>query len=82
MYWIGDSQYNLRDFNNAIASQNKLIAAWPESASVPDALLNIASCQLELGDNAAARKTLDGLVARYPASDAAEKARRRLATLK
>jgi tol-pal system protein YbgF len=82
MYWIGDSQYNLRDFKNAIASQNKLISAWPESASVPDALLNIASCQLELGDNAAARKTLDGLVARYPASDAAEKARRRLATLK
>lgn len=82
MYWIGDSQYNQRDFKNAITSQNKLIVAWPESASVPDALLNIASCQIELGDSAAARKTLDGLVTRYPTSDAAEKARRRLATLK
>ena len=81
-YWIGDSQYNLRDFKSAIASQHKLIAGWSDSASVPDALLNIASCQIELGDSAAARKTLDGLVARYPASDAAEKARRRLATLK
>jgi tol-pal system protein YbgF len=81
-YWIGDSYYNLRDFKNAIASQQRLISAYADSASVPDALLNIASSQLELGDVAAARRTMDGLVARYPASEAAEKARRRLATLK
>jgi tol-pal system protein YbgF len=81
-YWIGDCQYNLRDFKNAIASQQRLIASYSDSASVPDALLNISSSQLELGDAAAARKTLDGLVARYPTSEAAEKAKRRLATLK
>jgi len=33
-------------------------------------------------DTAGARKTLDKLIGRYPASEAAEKARRRLATLK
>lgn len=81
-YWIGDCQYNLRDFKNAILSQQRLIANYSDSASVPDALLNIASSQVELGDSAAARKTMDGLVARYPSSEAAEKARRRLATLK
>ncbi len=81
-YWIGDSYFNLRDFKNAIASQQKLIKTYPDSASVPDALLNIASSQLELGDTATARKTMDGLVARYPLSEAAEKAKRRLATLK
>jgi len=81
-YWIGDCQYNLRDFNGAIASQQKLIANYTDSASVPDALLNIASSRLELGDAAGAKRTLDGLVTRYPASEAAEKARRRLATLK
>jgi len=81
-YWIGDSQYNLREFKNAITSQQKLIASYADSASVPDALLNIASCQLELGDSGAARKTLDGLVSRYPSSEAADKGRRRLATLK
>ena len=81
-YWIGDSQYNLRDYKGAIASQQKLIASYSDTASVPDALVNIASCQIELGDTAAARKTLDGVVTRYPASEAAEKARRRLATLK
>jgi tol-pal system protein YbgF len=81
-YWIGDSQYNLREFKSAITSQQRLIASYSDSASVPDALLNIASCQLELGDTAAARRTLDGLVTRYPSSEAADKGRRRLATLK
>ena len=81
-YWIGDSYYNLKEFKNAISSQQRLISAYPDSASVPDALLNIASSQHELGDAAGARKTLDKLVARYPTSEAAEKARRRLTTLK
>lgn len=81
-YWIGDSYYNLRDYKNAIASQQRVIANYPDSASIPDALLNIASSQVELGDAAGARRTLDKLVKRYPTSDAAEKARKRLATLK
>lgn len=80
--WIGDSYYNLRDYKNAIANQQKLIATYPESASVPDALLNMASSQIELGDTGAARKTMDTLVSRYPSSDAAEKARRRSASLR
>ncbi len=80
-YWIGDSYYNLRDFKNAIASQQKLIATYPDSASVPDAMLNMASSYIELGDTAAAKKAMDTLVARYPSSDAAEKAKRRLAAL-
>jgi tol-pal system protein YbgF len=81
-YWIGDSYFNLRDYKNAIASQQKLIASYGDSSSVPDALLNIASSQLEQGETAVARKTMDGLVSRYPSSEAAEKAKRRLATLK
>lgn len=81
-YWIGDSYFNLRDYKNAIASQQKLIATYGDSPSVPDALLNIASSQSEQGEAAAARKTLEGLVNRYPASEAAEKAKRRLAASK
>lgn len=81
-YWIGDSYYNLREFRQAIASQRLLVASYPDSNKVPDAMLNIASSQAELGDTAAARKTMDELVARHPGSDAAEKARRRMATLR
>jgi tol-pal system protein YbgF len=81
-YWIGDSYYNLREFKTSILNQQKLIANYAESASVPDALLNIASSQLELGDIPAAKTTLDGVVTRYPTSEAAEKAKRRLANLR
>ena len=42
-------------------------------------MLNIASCQVELGDTAGSRRTLGDLVAKYPNSEAAGKARQRLA---
>ena len=54
----------------------------PTARRSPMRLLNMASSQLESGDTPAARKTMDSLIARYPASDAAEKARRRLANLR
>jgi TolA-binding protein len=48
---------------------------------VPDALLNIASSQIEMGESNAGKKTLEELMTKYPISDAADKARRRLAAL-
>jgi tol-pal system protein YbgF len=81
-YWIGDSYYNMRDFRLAIASQRVVLKSYPDSAKVPDALLNIASSQAELGETAAARKTMEEIVAKHPSSDAADKARRRIASLK
>jgi TolA-binding protein len=45
---------------------------------VPDALLNIASAQSDLNDNGAARRTLEELIAKYPQSEAALKAKQRL----
>jgi tol-pal system protein YbgF len=81
-YWIGDSYFNMRDFRLAIQSQRLLLASYPDSPKVPDALLNIASAQAELGETTAARKTMDEIVAKHPSSDAAEKARRRISTLR
>jgi tol-pal system protein YbgF len=78
-YWIGNAQFAQKDYRAAIASQRQLIAAYPDSAKVPDALLNIATSQFELGDAAASRRTLESLIAKYPQSDAAIKARQRLA---
>ena len=80
-YWIGDSYFNLRDYRLAIASQQALIKTYPDSPTVPDALLNIASSQIEMGEANAGRKTLEELMAKYPISDASDKARRRLAAL-
>jgi tol-pal system protein YbgF len=78
-YWIGNAQYAQRDFRGAIATQRQLIATYPDSLKVPDAMLNISTAQLDLGDAAASRRTLEDLVAKFPKSDAAVKAKQRLA---
>jgi TolA-binding protein len=54
------------------------VQVYPDSTKVPDAMLNISSAQSELNDNAAARRTLEELIAKYPTSEAAGKARQRL----
>lgn len=81
-YWIGNSYYALRDFKNAVSAQEKLINTFPDSAKVPDAMLNIASSQQEMNKKPAAKKTLENIIRKYPGSDAADKAKRRLANLK
>jgi tol-pal system protein YbgF len=78
-YWIGNAQFALKDYRAAIAAQRQLLAAYPDSPKVPDALLNIATCQFELGDAATSRRTLEDLIAKHPQSEAAIKARQRLA---
>ncbi len=78
-YWIGSAQFSQKEYRASIASQRSLVTAFPDSARVPDALLSIASSQFELRDSAASRRTLEDLIAKYPQSDAAAKARQRLA---
>jgi TolA-binding protein len=45
-------------------------------------MLNMASSQQEINYRTAAKKTLKDLIAKYPVSDAAEKAKLRLANQK
>jgi tol-pal system protein YbgF len=77
--WLGNAQFAQKDYRGAINSQRQLVAGYPDSAKVPDALLIIASSQFELGDSAASRRTLEDLIKKYPQSEAAAKARQRLA---
>ncbi|QJR14473.1 tol-pal system protein YbgF [Usitatibacter palustris] len=81
-YWIGIAYANLKDYKNALATQEKLIARHPQSPKAPDALLAIASLQSEQGDNGSARNTLEDIIARFPGSEAAGKARTRLGSQK
>ena len=78
-YWTGDSLFNARDYAGAIAAQKRLLDTWPGSAKVPDAMLNMASALREGGDVAGERRVLEQLVSRHPASEAADKARKRMA---
>jgi TolA-binding protein len=55
-----------------------MIATYPDSQKVPDALLNISSCYVEMRDGASARRALEEIITKYPGTDAAGKARQRL----
>jgi tol-pal system protein YbgF len=66
-YWVGMAYSGQRDYKNAIASQRKLLTNWPDSAKAPDALLSIASAQETMGERRSAQKTLEDLIANYPA---------------
>ncbi|MDP1529414.1 MAG: tol-pal system protein YbgF [Rhodoferax sp.] len=81
-YWIGYSYYALKDYKSSLAHQQKLVAAYPASPKVPDALLNIAANQIALDNLVGARKTLEDLVAKHPGTNAATLAARRLSALK
>ena len=59
-----------------------VLSRYADNPKAPDAMLNIASCYTELKDKAAAKKTLETLVAQYPDSNAAQTARQRLVALK
>ncbi len=81
-YWIGESYYHQRDYRAAIDAERGLLGTYPESAKVSDALLIIGTAETILGDSTAARRTYEELIAKFPGSEAAEKARSRLAKLR
>jgi len=82
LFWLGNSQYGLRQYREAIASFRSLVTSNPDSPKAPEAMLAIANCQAELKDTKSARKTIDDLLKTYPKSEAAQAGRERLASLK
>ncbi len=82
LYWLGNAQYGKRDYKEAIVSFRALVAGTPDHPRVPEALLSIANCQIELKDNKAARRTLEDLIKAHPSSEAAAAAKQRIVGLK
>ena len=77
-YWLGNAHYALRDCKKAIDAHRLLINRWPTHPKAPDALINIATCQQELGDARGFKATLETVLIKYPDSSAAATARQRL----
>lgn len=77
-FWLANTLYAQQDCKAAISAHNVVITQHPDSNKAPDSLLAIATCQQDLKDAKAARKTLEQLVAAYPKSPAAESAKQRL----
>jgi tol-pal system protein YbgF len=82
LFWLGNAQYGLRQYKEAIASFRKFAASAPTHPRAPEAWLSIANCYAEIKDKAAARKAIDELIRNYPDSEAAATGRERLASLR
>jgi tol-pal system protein YbgF len=81
-YEMGAAYFVLNDYKNALASYQVLASKYGFSPKAPEAMLGIADCQQGLKAGAAAKKTLKQLIAKYPGSEAASEAKKRLATTK
>ena len=77
-YWLGNASYAQHDCKKAIEAHRVVVARWPQNPKAPDSLVNIATCQQELGDAKGARATLETVVGKYPDSSAAATAKQRL----
>jgi tol-pal system protein YbgF len=82
LFWLGNAQYALRNYRDAVTNFRSLVTAEPDHMRAPEALLSMANCQVELKDTKSARKTLEDLVKAYPQAEAASVAKERLAKLK
>ena len=82
LFWLGNAQYALRNYRDAITNFRTLVATDTEHVRAPEAVLAVANCQVELKDIKGARKTLEDLVKAYPQSEAALVAKERLTKLK
>jgi len=82
LFWLGNAQYALRNYRDALVNFRALVAADPEHMRAPEAVLAVANCQVELKDVKGARKTLEDLLKAYPQSEAASVAKDRLTKLK
>lgn len=72
--WHGHSWFALQDCKRASDAYNVVLGRWPDSPKAPDALFALAECQPAKQAN----KTLETLIAKYPDSTAAKKAKQRL----
>ncbi|MBM4277788.1 MAG: tol-pal system protein YbgF [Deltaproteobacteria bacterium] len=81
-FWIGETYYLKKDFEKAILEYEKAIVKYPEGDKVPSALLKQGLAFLELGDKTNARNLLRRVTDRYPQTEQAEIAKKRLETIK
>ncbi len=80
-FWIGETYYLKKDYERSILEYEKVVTKYPEGDKVPAALFKQALAFAELGDKANARNLLRRVVERYPTSDQADMAKKRLEAL-
>jgi tol-pal system protein YbgF len=74
-YWIGEAYYAQRDYRQALTEFQKVLDHPNVNGKWADALLKIGMCHEQLREWARAREAWQRLVAQFPASGAADRAR-------
>jgi len=80
-YWVGESHFSERKFDDAIGDFDALLKRWPKSDKAAAALLKKGLALQELNRRAEAVVALQYVIHEYPGSDEARLARQRLTAL-
>jgi len=80
-YWLGETYYVQGLYQEAGEEFSQVVANYPDSAKVPDALLKLGYTQDELGDTATAMLTLERVRQDFAGAEAASLATLRLAQI-
>jgi tol-pal system protein YbgF len=80
-YWIGESYYRQKRFQDAIREFDGVVSQYPNSDKVASALLRKGYAYLELGEQSKGVVQLQNVIRRYPRSDEANLARQQLTSL-
>ena len=81
-FWMGECEYNLQRFEEAILEYQKVISRYPKSNKVPDSLLKQGMAFAKLGDRESAKIVLNKLIKKYPKSPQVRIAKKKLARIK
>lgn len=81
LFWLGESYYQLKNYEQANAEFEKIIQKFPTGNKVPDALLRSGICMLKLSKPEKAKGSFHQLIKKFPESVAAKKAKATLGEL-
>ena len=81
-YWLGETFYITRRFQQAVQEFERLVSTHPTSQKLTHALLKIGYSHDELGNLKEAERVLNELIERDPQSAAAGLARKRLTSIR
>ncbi len=75
-YWIGECQYRMGKYKDALNSFYNVVSYYPLSPKLAASTLKIGQAYTKLGDHEKARMMFDRVVDQYPDSSEAELARK------
>lgn len=81
LFYLGESQYNLKMYKEATASYEQLLSRFPRSAKGPAARLKKGLAHFELGEKTQGIVELQYCMYEYPTSEEAQMAKEKLAAL-